>query len=59
MFLDLLLLFILHHLLFLVDYEKCGFKNEYVTRYDEEVYQNFFDVFDCMPLEVIVTNIEK
>ena len=49
----------MHHLLFLVDYEKGGFKNECVTRYDEEVYQHFLDVFDCMPLAAIVTNDEK
>lgn len=39
--------------------EHHGFKNDCISRFDDEVYKEFLEVFECMPLAAIVSNDEK
>ncbi|KAK8898918.1 hypothetical protein M9Y10_001210 [Tritrichomonas musculus] len=36
-----------------------GFRDECIDRFGEEIYNQFLDVFECMPLAAIATDIEK
>lgn len=36
-----------------------GFKEECLDRYDEEVYNKFMEVFDCLPLAAIISDDQK
>ena len=36
-----------------------GFKEECIRRFDAELYHKFLEVFDCMPLAAVITDIEN
>lgn len=36
--------------------EKYGFKAECLRRFDQEVYDKFLEVFECLPLAAVITN---
>ena len=36
-----------------------GFKDECLNQFDEEIYNKFIEVFECLPLVAVITDIDK
>ncbi|KAK8848289.1 hypothetical protein M9Y10_019349 [Tritrichomonas musculus] len=39
--------------------DNCGFKEECLSCFDKEIYDKFLEVFECLPLAAIITDIDK